>query len=118
MASSATGMTTRRGTKRKSSGDTIEVKQKTSTITISDNSESEAVGGRSMRSATRKSTSAVGANRPWAREGKVSTHDQESPLDANDMSRRQSKHLSRHLPQLFSRQLNKMLALALVMRTG
>lgn len=74
---STTGMTTRRGTKRKSSGDTIEVKQKAATITISDNSENEAVGGRSMRSATRKSGSAVKANRPWAREGKVSIRDLE-----------------------------------------
>lgn len=118
MASSAIGMTTRRGTKRKSSGDTIEVKQKTSTITISDNSENEAVGGRSMRSTTRKSASAGGANRPWARDGKVSSHDLKSSLDAKNILRHQFKHQLRHPPRLFSRQFNKMRPLNLGTMTG
>ncbi|KAF2171225.1 hypothetical protein M409DRAFT_18342 [Zasmidium cellare ATCC 36951] len=76
---SATGMMTRRGTKRTISGDTIEVKQKNTTITISDNSENESNGARAKRPATRKSSTTARINRSWGREGKAPV---QSPVES------------------------------------
>lgn len=103
---SATGMTTRRGTKRNNSGDTIEVKQKVSTITISDNSGNEGDGGRVMRS-TRKSTSTSGTNRPWGRKGKVSVPRLVYLHDAYKLFRHQSKNQSSQLFQPSKSQLRR-----------